>query len=116
VSAGPGAGSRHWRNQRLTAIALIPLCLWFLVALLRQPSLEHAVVVGWFGKPLQALLATLLGTALLWHSMQGIQVVLEDYARGKMLGSLLVIARIAHLVAALALGYAVWVLASGGAA
>jgi succinate dehydrogenase / fumarate reductase membrane anchor subunit len=116
MSAGPGEGSRHWRNQRLTAIALIPLSLWFLVALLRQPSLEHAVVAGWFGKPLQALLAALLGAALLWHSMQGLQVVLEDYVRGKVLGSLLLIARIAHLVAALALGYAVWVLASGGAA
>ena len=116
MSAGPGAGSRHWRNQRLTAIALIPLSLWFLVALLRQPSLEHAVVAGWFGKPLQALLAALLGAALLWHSLQGLQVVLEDYVRGRLLGLLLALARIAHLVAALALGYAVWVLASGGAA
>ena len=116
MSARPGAGSRHWLNQRLTSIALIPLSLWFLVALLRQPSLEHAVVAGWFGKPLQALLATLLGAALLWHSMQGIQVVLEDYVRGKALGLLLALVRMAHVAAALALGYAVWVLASGGAA
>lgn len=116
MSARPGAGSRHWRNQRLTSIALIPLSLWFLVALLRQPSLEHAVVAGWFGKPLQSLLATLLGAVLLWHSMQGIQVVLEDYVRGKALGRLLLLVRIAHLAAALALGYAVWILASGGAA
>lgn len=116
MSGRPGAGSGHWRNQRLTAIALIPLSLWFLVALLRQPSLEHAVVAGWFGKPLQALLATLLGAALLWHSMQGVQVVLEDYARGRALGLLLGLARIAHLAAALALGYALWILASGSAA
>lgn len=116
MSARPGAGSRHWRNQRLTAVALIPLSLWFLVALLRQPSLEHAVVAGWFGKPLQAVLATLLGAALLWHSMQGIQVVLEDYVRGRMLALLLTLARIAHLSAALALGYAVCVLAARGAA
>lgn len=116
MSARPGAGSRHWRTQRLTSIALIPLSLWFLVALLRQPSLEHAVVAGWFGKPLQALLATLLGAALLWHSIQGIQVVLEDYVRGRQLRFLLMLARVAHLAAALALAYAVWVLASGGAA
>jgi len=116
MSARPGAGSRHWRNQRLTAVALIPLSLWFLVALLRQPTLEHVVVAGWFGKPLQAVLATLLGAALLWHSMQGIQVVLEDYVRGRTLGLMLALARIAHFAAALALGYAVWVLASGGAA
>jgi succinate dehydrogenase / fumarate reductase membrane anchor subunit len=116
MSTRPGAASRHWRNQRLTAVALIPLSLWFLVALLRQPSLEHAVVAGWLGKPLQAVLAALLGAALLWHSMQGVQVVLEDYVRGRMLALLIVLARIAHLGAALALGYAVWVLAARGAA
>ena len=71
MSARPGSASRHWRNQRLTAIALIPLGLWFLVSLLRQPSLEHAVVAGWFAKPLQALLATLLGAALLWFGIPG---------------------------------------------
>jgi len=116
VSGRPGSATRHWRNQRLTAIALIPLSLWFLFALLRQPTLEHAAVAGWFGKPLQALLATLLGAALLWHSLQGIQVVLEDYVRGKSLRLLVLLVRIAHLAAALALGYAVWVLAAGGTA
>jgi succinate dehydrogenase / fumarate reductase membrane anchor subunit len=116
MSARPGSASRHWRNQRLTAIALIPLGLWFLVALLRQPSLDHAVVAGWFAKPLQALLATLLGAALLWHSAQGFQVVLEDYVRGRMLGISLAVMRILHLVAALLLGWALWTLATGGAA
>ncbi len=116
MSAGPGGGSRHWRNQRLTAIALVPLGLWFLVALLRQPSLEHAVVAGWFAKPLQALLAALLGAALLWHSMQGVEVVLDDYVRGRPRGLLLALARALHLGAALVLGYALWILARGGAA
>ena len=116
MSARPGSASRHWRNQRLTAIALIPLGLWFLVSLLRQPSLEYAVVAGWFAKPLQALLATLLGVALLWHSAQGIQVVLEDYVRGRLLGLWLALMRILHLAAALLLGWALWLLATGGAA
>jgi succinate dehydrogenase / fumarate reductase membrane anchor subunit len=116
MNARPGSASRHWRNQRLTAIALIPLGLWFLVSLLRQPSLEHAVVAGWFAKPLQALLATLLGAALLWHSAQGIQVVLEDYVRGRLLGLSLAVMRILHLAAALLLAWALWSLATGRAA
>ena len=82
MSAGHGSASRHWRNQRLTSVALLPLGLWFLFSLLRQPSLDHAVVAGWFAMPLQALLAALFGAALLWHSAQGLQVVLEDYVRG----------------------------------
>ncbi len=79
MSAGRGSASRHWRNQRMTSIALLPLGLWFLFSLLGQPALDHAIVAGWFAKPLQALLGALFGAALLWHSMQGVQVVLEDY-------------------------------------
>jgi succinate dehydrogenase / fumarate reductase membrane anchor subunit len=116
VSARPGSASRHWINQRLTAIALVPLGLWFLVSLLRQPSLEHAIVAGWFARPLQALLAGLLGATLLWHSMQGIRVVLEDYARDRALAVAIGLARIAHLAAAALLAYAVFRLALGASA
>jgi succinate dehydrogenase / fumarate reductase membrane anchor subunit len=116
LSGRPGSATRHWRNQRLTSIALIPLGLWFLFALLRQPSLEHAVVAGLFAKPLQALLAALFGAALLWHSMQGVQVVLEDYVGGRLRGISIAIARALHLTAAAALGWAIATLASGGAA
>jgi succinate dehydrogenase / fumarate reductase membrane anchor subunit len=116
VSGRPGSASRHWRNQRLTAIALIPLSLWFLVALLRQPALGHAIVAGWFAKPLQALLAALFGAALLWHSMQGVQVVIEDYVGGRLRGATLAIARILHAGAAVALAFAILRLAQGAGA
>jgi succinate dehydrogenase / fumarate reductase, membrane anchor subunit len=106
--------SRHWRNQRVTSIALIPLGLWFLISLLRQPSLEHAIVAGWFTKPLQLLLAALFGATLLWHSMQGIQVVIEDYVSGRLRVVSIALARIAHLAAGAALGFALWVLAGRG--
>jgi succinate dehydrogenase / fumarate reductase membrane anchor subunit len=114
MSPGPGGASRHWRFQRLTAIALIPLGLWFLAVLLRQPSLDHAIVTALFAKPLQSLLAALLGAALLWHSMQGLQVVFEDYVRGRLLVLSLAVLRIAHLAAAVALAYAIGSLATGG--
>jgi succinate dehydrogenase / fumarate reductase, membrane anchor subunit len=116
VSARPGSASRHWLNQRLTSIALVPLGLWFLVALLRQPGLDHAIVAGWLAKPLQALLAALFGAALLWHSMQGWQVVLEDYVGGSLRALSIAIARLAHAAAALALAFAVARLAMGAGA
>jgi succinate dehydrogenase / fumarate reductase membrane anchor subunit len=116
VSGRPGSASRHWRNQRLTSIALIPLGLWFLASLLSQPSLGHDAVAGWLGHPAQALLAALFGGALLWHSMQGIEVVLEDYVGGRLRGLSIAIARALHLAAAVALAYAVWTLARGAAA
>ena len=114
MSSRPGSASRHWRNQRLTAIALLPLGLWFLVSLLRQPGLNHEIVTGWFGKPLQALLAALFGAALLWHSMQGLQVVLEDYVGGRLRQLAIVVARLAHAAAGLALAWAILSLVTGG--
>jgi succinate dehydrogenase / fumarate reductase membrane anchor subunit len=115
MSAGRGSASRHWCNQRMTSIALLPLGLWFLLSLLGQPALDHAVVAGWFAKPLQALLGALFGVALLWHSMQGLQVVLEDYVAGALRTSCIVIARLLHLAAAIVLAAALARLACGGA-
>jgi succinate dehydrogenase / fumarate reductase membrane anchor subunit len=116
VSGAAGSASRHWRNQRLTSVALLPLGLWFVVSLLRQPALDFAVVSGWFAKPLQALLAALFGAALLWHSMQGCQVVLEDYVGGRLRGFSIGLARILHAAAAVALGVALGRLVAGVAA
>lgn len=116
MSGRPGRATRHWRSQRMTSIALLPLCLWFLAALLRQPGLDHEIVAGWFAKPLQALLAALFGAALLWHSMQGVQVVLEDYVGGRLLPISVGLARLLHGAAALALAFAIVRLAAGAGA
>ena len=116
MSARPGSATRHWRNQRLTSIALLPLALWFLASLLRQPGLDHEIVAGWFAKPLQALLAALFGAALLWHSMQGVQVVLEDYVGGHLRALSIGFARLLHALAALALALAILRLATGAGA
>jgi succinate dehydrogenase / fumarate reductase, membrane anchor subunit len=111
VSSRKGGATRHWRNQRLTSVALIPLSLWFLFALLQRPDLQHATVSAWLSQPSQALLAALFGGASVWHSMQGVEVVLEDYVRGRALEVSLWVARLVHVAAALALVFAVWTLA-----
>ena len=113
MSDRPGSATRHWRNQRLTSIALLPLGLWFLISLLRQPELSYEIVAGWFGKPLQAVLGTLFGAAFLWHSMQGVQVVLEDYVSGRLRPVSIALARIVHVAAALVLAFAIYALATG---
>ena len=115
MSGWSGSASHHWRNQRLTSVALLPLGLWFLIALLRQPVLDYAIVSGWFAKPLQAFLAALFGATLLWHSMLGVQVVLEDYVRGALRSVTIGLSRFAHAAAALALAYALVRLVTGGA-
>jgi len=116
VSRQPGGATRHWRNQRMTSIALLPLGLWFVIALFRQPALDHATVSAWISQPLQALLAALFGAAMLWHSLQGVQVVLEDYVAGSLRGISIRISQIVHGVLAVTLLFAILRLVSGGGA
>ena len=111
MTAGRGSATRHWRNQRLTSIALVPLALWFVISLLSRPRLDHATVVAWLGEPMQTLLAALFGGVMLWHSLQGVTVVLEDYVRGQAFSASLWLARVVHVAAVAALAWALFVLA-----
>src|SRR3546814_3304040 len=45
------AGVHHWWAQRLTAIALVPLTLWFVVSVAGMPGMDHATAVAWIGSP-----------------------------------------------------------------
>lgn len=72
-------GLSHWWAQRVTAVALVLLTLWFASALLRLGDFSYPVVVAWLEMPLSAvLLSLLIGTAM-YHSHLGVQVVVEDY-------------------------------------
>lgn len=75
-------GVSHWWSQRVTAVALVLLTLWFASALLRLGDFSHAAVIAWIAMPFNAvLLSLLIGTAL-YHSQLGVQVVVEDYVVG----------------------------------
>ena len=78
-----GEGTSHWWQQRVTAIALIPLSLWFLFGLLDRHAGMYIEVREWLSQPWPALLAILLTITLAWHSKLGVQVVIEDYVHGK---------------------------------
>jgi len=113
--SGPGA-TQHWRNQRISAIALVPLGIWFLYALLSQPNLSHATVIAWLAEPWQAGLMLLFGWCALWHSAQGVQVVVDDYVPGRLHARARLVSRLLHGVVALALAVAIGVIATGGGA
>ena len=72
-------GVGHWRLQRLTALALLPLALWFVTTLLGLIGASHAVVVAWIGQGHVTVLLLALVIALFWHLQLGLQVVIEDY-------------------------------------
>src|SRR5216684_4647951 len=72
-------GVHHWWAQRLTAIALIPLVVWFAISLLMMSGAEYEVVRAWIGSPVVMVLLILTIAVGLHHAQLGIQVVIEDY-------------------------------------
>ncbi len=78
-----GGGTHHWWQQRLTAVAMVPLGLWFAFSLIRIDLGSRAALVGWIGEPLTAVLLSLTSACLIYHSWLGISVVVEDYVGRK---------------------------------
>ncbi|MGB5132426.1 MAG: succinate dehydrogenase, hydrophobic membrane anchor protein [Steroidobacteraceae bacterium] len=107
--------TRHWRNQRLTAICLVPLGLWFLLTLLLLPDLGYATVRAWIARPAQAVLLLLFAWFALWHSAQGVQAVVDDYVGGRLHAPTTRMLQLAHWIAALAVAWSIWVIAGSGA-
>ncbi len=72
-------GTHHWWQQRLTAIALTPLSLWFIYSLLIIGLVDHASVTRWMSDTMNAVLLILFIVSLFHHAQLGMQVVIEDY-------------------------------------
>lgn len=79
-SAKEGVG--HWWAQRVTAIALVPLSIWFVFAALALMGADYPTFAAWIGEFGNALLLALLVITLFYHAQLGMQVVIEDYVSG----------------------------------
>ena len=73
------SGVHHWWVQRITAVALVPLCLWFVCAVLALAGRTLPEVQDWIGRPINTVLLLCLIGALFHHLQLGMQVVIEDY-------------------------------------
>jgi succinate dehydrogenase / fumarate reductase membrane anchor subunit len=95
------AGAAHWWAQRLTAIALVPLTLWFLCGMVRMIGATRDDVVFWMAGPLPIVLMIVLVIATFHHLQLVLQVVIEDYVHNDALrvGSILLIKAVAVLLA-----------------
>jgi succinate dehydrogenase / fumarate reductase membrane anchor subunit len=67
------------RAERVSALALIPLTLWFAAAIIAHSGSDYATFIGWVRSPLAATLMVLLLLGLFHHTALGLQVVIEDY-------------------------------------
>ena len=72
-------GVHHFWVQRLTAIALVPLIIWFVVAATPLVGADVETMKAWVGRHYNPVLLGLLVIAVYHHGQLGLQVVIEDY-------------------------------------
>jgi succinate dehydrogenase / fumarate reductase membrane anchor subunit len=77
------SGTAHWWSQRLSAIALVPLTLWFIGSLVVLAGASHGDIAAWVSSPIVASLLVLLIATTFYHSFLGLQVVIEDYVHNE---------------------------------
>ena len=75
-------GTHHWIAQRMTAVALIPLTLWFVISLIGLIGADLDAVKDWLSSPFNAVMMILTLIAGFHHAQLGLQVVIEDYIHG----------------------------------
>ncbi len=110
-------GVSHWWWQRLTAVALIPLTLWFAYGIAAHAGGGYAEVKAWVACPVTAVGLSVYLAALFHHSQLGLQVVIEDYVHAEAVKlTTLVLVKFAHVALAAAAIFAVLKIALGDAA
>jgi succinate dehydrogenase / fumarate reductase membrane anchor subunit len=108
-------GVQHWWLQRVTAVALVPLVIWFLIGLVAHAGADHATVTDWLGGPVTLGLFLILLGAGLWHLALGMQVVIEDYVlREGLRLALILLVKFGCIVLMLAGAIALLTIAFGG--
>ena len=108
-------GTDHWWMQRVTAVALVLLGGWFMVSFAGLSDYSLEAVTTWVRQPMNAIVLLLGSVTLAYHSMLGVQVVLEDYVHGPGLKVFsLILNKFVHVFLGLAAVLAVLNVALGG--
>lgn len=90
ISIARGLGSSkdglgHWWMQRLTAIGLVPLVMWFVVSIISLAGQDRGEVVAWLQSPHHSVLLSIFLITTLYHANLGLQAIFEDYIQARWL-------------------------------
>ena len=72
-------GVEQWWRVRVSALALVPLTVWFAASLIVHTGSDYATFIAWLRTPIVSILLVLLLAGIFYHAALGLQVVIEDY-------------------------------------
>jgi succinate dehydrogenase / fumarate reductase membrane anchor subunit len=107
-------GAEHWWMARASAVALIPLTLWFVASIIAHTGSDYVTFIVWLRMPLVSILMVLLLIALFYHTALGLQVVIEDYVHSEAKFGALIAVRLGCVALAVAGILATMRIAFGG--
>jgi succinate dehydrogenase membrane anchor subunit len=109
------SGLHHWWIQRVTAVALLPLSIWFVWHATWLFSADYELARLFMANLWNAVFMAVFAVALFYHSYLGLQVVVEDYVNDefKKLATLVTLQFI-HVLLTVAAVIAVLKIAVGG--
>jgi succinate dehydrogenase / fumarate reductase membrane anchor subunit len=99
-SAKEGVGA--WWAERVSAVALIPLTLWFAASLIAHTGSDYTAFIAWLRIPLVTTFMILLLVTLYHHAALGLQVVIEDYIHSSIKFAAVIAVRVGCFALALA--------------
>jgi succinate dehydrogenase / fumarate reductase, membrane anchor subunit len=73
------SGVEQWWAERVSAVALVPLTLWFMASIIAHTGSNYVDFVMWLRTPTIMILMILLVIALFYHAALGLEVVIDDY-------------------------------------
>ena len=77
-------GVEHWYQQRLSAIANIPLVVAFVIIVASLAGRPYPEAVRILSNPFVAILLALGVASVTFHMRLGLQIVVEDYVHARM--------------------------------
>ena len=77
-------GVHHWWAQRMSAMALLPLSLWFIYSLISLTGSDYYAFQAWASEFGNSVFLVLLLVAMFHHAQLGLQVVIEDYVHSEL--------------------------------